>query len=142
MSLTFHYQRTIEGAVPPRKAHPEDSGYDLTVVALKNVENGVYYYDTGIVVEPPQGHYFEIYARSSLCKSGHMLANNVGIIDANYRGNLIVALVKVQPDAADLELPARIAQLIPRQLIHFEAEEAESLTETVRGSGCFGSTGN
>jgi deoxyuridine 5'-triphosphate nucleotidohydrolase len=138
--MSFRYMLTLPNAIPPRKAHHEDTGYDLHLVKLLKEENGVKYYDTGVVVEPSAGCYFELVGRSSISKSGYMLANNVGILDQNYRGNVIAALVKWRDEAPDLELPARIVQLIPRQFIHLEPVLADSLSETVRGAGGFGST--
>jgi dUTP pyrophosphatase len=141
-SLPFKFARTLPDAVAPSKAHPDDSGYDLVLVSKIKEENGVGMYDTGIIVQPPPGFYFEVYGRSSISKTGYMLANNVGIIDQGYRGSIRVALVKVNPEAPELQLPVRLAQMIPRRFEHLEAEEVApgDLNETLRGSGGFGST--
>lgn len=74
-------------------------------------------------------------------KLGYMLANGIGIIDNHYRGPLLVGLLKFDPTAADLELPLRVAQLIPRQIISLDIQIVEDLDETQRGKGGFGSTG-
>jgi dUTP pyrophosphatase len=139
----FKWAKGHPDAVPPTKNRFSDSGYDLTVISKLKEKNGVYYYDTGIKVQPDNGYYFEIVGRSSISKSGWMLANNVGIIDASYRGNIIVALVRVNPDASEIELPMRLVQLIPRQLILMHAQEVdqEELSNTTRGEGGFGSSG-
>lgn len=132
-------------AVVPSKAHVDDVGHDLTLISLaKTFDNGVQLYDTGIRVEPPEGYYVEIVPRSSISKSAYMLANSVGIVDPGYRGNLFVALRKMDPAAPDLELPCKIAQLIVRRAetsvppIHvvFDMDE----TATARGTGGFGSS--
>lgn len=138
---TFKFVRTRQDAVPPRKAHATDSGYDLWLLEKVKEENGMQLYDTGIAVKPPHGFYFELVGRSSISKSGYILANSVGIIDASYRGTLKVALVKVNPEAPELELPCRLVQLIPRQFLHLEAVEVEELDTTTRGVGGFGSSG-
>ena len=52
-------------------------------------------YDTGIQVKPQYGYYFEIVPRSSLSKSGYILANSIGIIDPSYSGNLYIVLIKI-----------------------------------------------
>ena len=70
-----------------------------------------------------------------------MLANNIGIIDSSYTGTIIVALVKIDPVALDIELPCKLVQLIPRKLILMEAVEVDSLEDTERGSNGFGSSG-
>jgi dUTP pyrophosphatase len=137
----FKYKKTLEEAVKPAKAHVTDSGYDLCLVKKIKEENGVIMYDTGIAVEPPLGYYFELVGRSSISKSGYMLANNIGIIDASYRGSLKVALVKINKDAPELELPARLVQLLPRQFVHLDCQEVTDLDDTARAEGGFGSTG-
>jgi dUTP pyrophosphatase len=140
--MAFKYVCLHPDARAPLKAHPDDSGYDLVIIDKIKEENGVSLYDTGVIVQPPAGHYFEIYGRSSIYKSGYMLANNVGIIDQGYRGTLKIALIKVNPHAVDLKLPACITQLIPRQFIHLEPVQVdrEDLDDTIRGADGFGST--
>jgi deoxyuridine 5'-triphosphate nucleotidohydrolase len=138
---SFKYMRTRQDAIPPRKAHVTDSGYDLWLVEKVSEENGMVMYDTGIAVKPPHGYYFELVGRSSISKSGYIMANSVGIIDSSYRGSLKVALIKVNKDMPDLELPCRLVQLIPRQFLHLDAMEVEELDTTARGEGGFGSSG-
>ena len=136
----FKWERGIPEAVPPKKNRYSDAGYDLTLVKKLKENNGVIFYDTGIKVEPDNGYYFELVGRSSISKTGWMLANNIGIIDASYRGNVIVALVRSVPDAPEIELPNRLVQLIPRNLILMNPVEAK-LNDTVRADGGFGSSG-
>lgn len=139
---TFKFKKNIEGAYAPFKNRPSDTGFDLHAIKLKSIKGNVHYLDTGISVEPPPGFYFDIVPRSSLSKTGWMLANSVGIIDASYRGNIIIALIKVDSNAKDLELPLRLVQLIPRQLIYMNHVEISDFDErTVRGDGGFGSSG-
>lgn len=137
----FHFKKTLAEAVPPKKVRPTDSGFDLCLVKKIKEEQGVHWYDTGIAVEPPEGYYFELVGRSSISKSGYMLANNIGIIDYEYRGSILVALIKLRDDAPELELPCRLVQLIPKQLLMMEAREVVDLSSTTRGEGGFGSTG-
>jgi len=140
--MSFRFIKTLPGAIAPTKAHFEDSGYDMVLISKVKRSGRLEYYDTGIAVQPPPGHYFEIYGRSSISKTGYMLANNVGIIDQNYRGSIIAALIKINMDAPDLELPCKLLQLIPRQYIHLEPIEVTELDTTDRGDGGFGSTSN
>ena len=130
-----------ELAVVPHKQRASDSGYDLTLIAERKRLGAVRLYGTGLSVEPPAGYYFDVVARSSIIKTGHMLANNVGIIDRAYRGELMVPVIKVDPAAPDLELPNRLAQLIPRPIVHFRVSVHSNLTSTSRGAGGFGSSG-
>jgi deoxyuridine 5'-triphosphate nucleotidohydrolase len=138
----FRWSRTISGAPAPQKTRFSDSGYDLHLVKKVKVRAKVHYYDTGIQVQPEVGYYFDLVGRSSISKSGWMLANNVGIIDSSYTGSIQVALVRTDADAEEPELPCRLVQIIPRQLILMEGEEVWSLNETQRGDGGFGSTGH
>lgn len=139
-NLLFKYKKTNKNAVAPSKVRASDSGYDLTILNKVKEVNGVEFFDTGIVVEPPLGYYFDLVPRSSLSKTGYMLANSVGIIDRGYRSNLLVPLVKISKDAPDLTLPFRAVQIIPRRICHLRSLEVESFDETHRGEGGFGST--
>ena len=123
------------------KSRVSDSGYDLTLIKVhKKINDIVTIYDTGIQVSPPYGYYFDLVARSSLIKTGYFLFNCVGIIDRGYTGNILVPLAKLDNKADNLELPAKVVQLIPRPIIHFDVIEVESLNDTSRNIGGFGST--
>jgi deoxyuridine 5'-triphosphate nucleotidohydrolase len=140
--MFFKFSKTLNNAVPPKKAHVTDTGYDLCLVEKVKEENGMIMYDTGIAVQPPLGYYFELVGRSSISKTGYIVANSIGIIDASYTGSLKVALIKINKDAPELELPARLVQLIPRQLVHLDAIEVQNLNNTTRAEGGFGSSGS
>lgn len=138
----IQFMRTSNTAVVPTKAFATETGFDLTAISIhKELDNGVILYDTGIVVRPPEGYYTEIVPRSSISKTGWMLANNVGIIDSSYRGNLLIALVPTSDRSIPLELPFCKCQLILRKFEDAELEEVSDLDDTERGSGGFGSTG-
>lgn len=134
-------QRVHPDAILPSKGRVSDSGYDLTVVHKVKSFGPTVLYGTGISLEPPQGWYFDVVARSSIIKLGYMISNSIGVIDRAYRGEIMVPLIKLDPDAPELVLPARIAQLIPRPIVHFPFVEATGLGSTHRGAGGFGSTG-
>jgi dUTP pyrophosphatase len=131
-------------AVVPTKANSNDSGYDLTAVS-DPVFNGVYLeYDTGLIVEPPEGYYTEIVPRSSISKYDLLLCNSVGIIDASYRGRLKLRFKVTGPyeKAKIYSKGDRIGQLILRPLLSSKIEVVNDVSETSRGAGGFGSTGN
>lgn len=98
---------------------------------------------TGIAVQIPEGYVGMVCARSGLAtKRGLAPANKVGIIDSDYRGEVMVALHnhgKVPMTIAPFE---RIAQLVITPYITAEFVESETLEDTARGSGGFGSTGS
>ena len=132
---------TNENAVFPTKGTPDSIGYDLTAISVyKTVNPQTILFDTGLQVKPPEGYYTEILPRSSLTKSGYVLANSVGVIDPDYRGNLLIALTKVVEAAPNLTLPFKLCQLVLRKVEDFELKQVQVLDDTVRGDGGFGST--
>ena len=97
---------------------------------------------TGLAMEIPVGYGGFIYARSGLAtKKALAPANKVGVIDADYRGEVMVALHNHSEKAAVIENGERIAQLVIAPFYKVEFELADELSDTVRGSGGFGSTG-
>ncbi len=129
-------------ARPPFKQRVTDSGYDLTLLYEKKRVGACVLYGTGLVIEPPYGWYLDVVPRSSIIKSGYLLANNVGVIDRGYRGEILVPLIKVDPRAPELELPARVVQMVPRPIVHLGLEQVDASRSSHRGSGGFGSTGS
>lgn len=97
---------------------------------------------TGLAMEIPEGYAGLIYARSGLaCKRGLAPANKVGVVDADYRGEVMVALHNHSAQEQRVVAGERIAQLVVAPFLKASFEEAEELNETVRGEGGFGSTG-
>ena len=97
---------------------------------------------TGLAMEVPEGYAGLIYARSGLAsKRGLAPANKVGVIDSDYRGEIMVALHNHSEEAAVISQGERIAQLIITPYLTAEFTEKEVLEETERGFGGFGSTG-
>ena len=97
---------------------------------------------TGLAMEIPEGYAGLIYARSGLAsKRGLAPANKVGVVDADYRGEIMVALHNHSNTEQKIAPQERIAQLVITPFLKAEFEERESLSDTVRGSGGFGSTG-
>lgn len=138
----FKVNRTTDDAVLPSKAYETDSGYDVTIIGVhKQIHPKLTLYKTGIRVAPDEGYYLELVARSSLMKYGCMLANNVGIIDYSYRGEILVAIYNFEETENKLEIPMKVAQLIPHKIIQLKIIQVDSLDDTVRGDGGFGSTG-
>jgi len=139
---TFSWCKTHQDAVAPSKERVSDSGYDLTIISeVKKFNAKTTLYTTGIKVKPAFGWYLDVVPRSSIIKTGYMLANNVGIIDRAYTGEIMIALIKVDESAPDLELPLRIAQMIPRRIAHVNFNQVDDIEKTTRNDGGFGSTG-
>lgn len=97
---------------------------------------------TGIAMEIPEGYAGLIYARSGIAtKRGLAPANKVGVVDSDYRGEVMVALHNHSEKDGEIEPFERIAQLVVAPFLKVDFEEAEELSDTVRGTGGFGSTG-
>jgi dUTP pyrophosphatase len=97
---------------------------------------------TGLALEVPENHAGLVYARSGLAsKKGLAPANKVGVIDSDYRGELIVALYNHGQEAQIVSPGDRIAQLVVTPVLSCDFVESDILSDTSRGSGGFGSTG-
>jgi dUTP pyrophosphatase len=142
--VTLRFSRLNADARAPAHAHDGDAGYDLHAAEAVRLGAGERAsVGTGIAVAIPEGCAGLVLPRSGLAaKHGITLVNAPGLIDSGYRGEVRVLLLNTdRSDSFDVEVGDRIAQLV---LVRFEsgpAEEAESLDETVRGIGGFGSTG-
>ncbi|MEN9399675.1 MAG: hypothetical protein RL632_776 [Bacteroidota bacterium] len=97
---------------------------------------------TGLYLEIPHGYECQVRPRSGLAlKKGVSVLNTPGTIDADYRGEVGVILFNMSDSAFTVENGERIAQLVFAPVLQVEWDESESLTETERGAGGFGSTG-
>ncbi|MBQ7225210.1 MAG: dUTP diphosphatase [Clostridia bacterium] len=132
-------------AVIPTYGSPYAAGADLyacidTAEAIKPGETKLI--KTGLSIELPVGYAAFIYARSGLAsKRGLAPANKVGVVDCDYRGEIMVALHNHSLTEQTVEPKERIAQMVIAPYITAEFEEVDTLSDTERGSGGFGSTG-
>lgn len=135
-------KRVHEQALPFRQGYDSPAGYDIAgvhILSRKNsVEETITYVGTGWSLEIPETHYVEIHERSSLHKTGFGLANKVGIIDSDYRGELILALRS--NTELDPPLGTYMVQLIPRRKEPVIWVDSDDISETKRGKGGFGSS--
>jgi dUTP pyrophosphatase len=98
---------------------------------------------TGLALEIPENYAGLVYARSGLAsKKGLAPANKVGVIDSDYRGELIIALFNHGTQVQTVSPGERIAQLVITPVLACDFIETQTLSDTARGSGGFGSTGN
>lgn len=134
-----------EGAILPSFGSEWAAGADLYACLEQDVTiapGETAFVPTGLAMELPKGYAGLIYARSGMaCKRGLAPANKVGVIDSDYRGEFIVALHNHGAVPQTVSNGERIAQLVITPVLIPEYVEAESLSETSRGSGGFGSTG-
>lgn len=97
---------------------------------------------TGLSFEIPEGYVGLVYARSGLAtKRGLAPANKVGVIDADYRGEIMVSLHNHSNILQEIDNGERVAQIVIAPFLKAEFEESDELSDTVRGEGGFGSTG-
>jgi len=97
---------------------------------------------TGLAVEIPEGWAGLVFARSGLAMKRDLApANKVGVVDADYRGEIMIALHNHGLEPRTVEPGERIAQLVLTPVLTAEFVEADSLSATARGGGGFGSTG-
>ena len=103
-----------DSAIAPSKNNESDAGFDLWLTKLvkTNENQTVFTYGTGVSIQPPPEFWYMLTIRSSTVKLGYTLANGVGIIDTDYRGEIMVALHKTDSNAKPLELPCKAVQII------------------------------
>lgn len=143
MTATFGFFRMREDAVLPARAHPTDAGYDVCATHVIEITDDIVVLGTGLCVgQWPQGWYLELHGRSSLAQRGWVLANSVGIIDNGYIGEIQIRLRRTSPTVKlDFTRPPKVAQFIPRKQEAVGMAWTETVEQTQRGSGGFGSTG-
>ena len=142
---TITVKKLNEKAILPTYGSDFSAGADLYALIEGSVEflpNETKLIPTGLAMEIPVGYAGLIYARSGLAsKRGLAPANKVGVVDSDYRGEIMVALHNHSDKIQKIEAQERIAQLVVTPFLKAEFIEVETLGETVRGEGGFGSTG-
>ena len=143
--IPVQVKKLNEHAILPTYGSANAAGADLYACADSEItiEPGeTYLVKTGLAMELPEGYAGLIYARSGLAtKRGLAPANKVGVIDSDYRGEIMVALHNHGKEAQIIAHGERIAQLVVTPYIAADFEVADELSDTVRGEGGFGSTG-
>ena len=146
-NMTVKFVKMNDLAKTPTRGSEYAAGWDLYAATSFDViiqPHTTVKFDTGLRIELPEGTFGAIYPRSGLAtKQNLIIRNNVGIVDQDYRGNVIVAIYN--DSDIDQVVPAgtRIAQLVVTPYIPVDFVEVEDgeLSDTVRGEGGFGSTG-
>lgn len=133
----------LNGATMPIYARDGDAGADLVANEAATIPaKGRALVKTGIKIAIPAGYVGLVHPRSGLAlKSGITVLNTPGTIDAGYRGEIGVILFNTTSEDFDVAAGDRIAQLVIQQVSTASFEVVESLDETTRGAGGFGSTG-
>ena len=140
--MKVRFKLLAPNAVAPTKAHPSDAGADLTCASVEvDTRHNCVSYGTGVAVEIPDGYVGLVFPRSSVYKEDLLLTNAVGVIDSHYRGEIKAKFRIMQPHIHRYTVGDRIGQLVVLPYPEIEYEEADSLSETDRGEGGYGSTG-
>jgi len=142
--MDLPFRRLRDGAALPSAQHPGDAGLDLRAVEAAVIAPGERaMVPTGVAVAIPEGHAGLVLPRSGLAsKQGLTLANAPGLIDAGYRGEVICAVINLDPaEPVRIEPGDRIAQLVIVALPTVAPGWVEELPPSARGEGGFGSTG-
>ena len=143
--VRYRMAEAFQDLAPPLYASPGAAGADLRAAVAEPLvvaPGARLVVPTGLVLEIPAGFEGQVRARSGLAlKRGLALANGVGTIDADYRGEVGVVIVNLGNESVTLSRGDRIAQLVIAPVARAVFEEAPLLGETARGEGGFGSTG-
>ena len=143
--MRVNIKKLTETARMPEQGSAYAAGYDLFANVQENVQIEAHrtaMIPTGLAMEIPEGYFGGIFARSGLAaKESLRPANCVGVVDADYRGEVKVALHNDSDEVRVITPGQKIAQLVVVPFLSVEFEQVETLSDTVRGVGGFGSTG-
>lgn len=143
--MIIRYRKTYPDAVEPVRGSEWAAGWDLTCCDIDwDEESKVLVYHTGLAFEIPRGHVGLLFPRSSIYRKTMWLTNSVGVLDADYRGEVLFKYGlrwNTRPEAVLYHVGDRIGQLVVVPIPEVAFIESESLSETKRGAGGYGSTG-
>ncbi len=145
-------KRLNENAVIPFKKHDDDFCYDVVATSCEEIAPNVYKYGTGLALQIEEGNRrmskrrgailgIDARPRSSVWKTGMVLSNCYGTIDAGYTGEISAVFYHVLPKMPKYEPGDRIMQICIGHTYDIEFEEVDELSSTDRGDGGYGSTG-
>lgn len=139
--MKLKIKKLHKDAVIPKYAHKGDAGMDLFSVeeVVISPEERIQI-KTGLAFEVPSGYAGLIWDKSGLSHK-HGLKTLGGVFDAGYRGELLVGMINLSKEKYILEKGHKVAQMVIQKIEHPEIVEVETLSETKRGTGGFGSTG-
>jgi dUTP pyrophosphatase len=143
-ALQIKVKKLNPNAVIPSYSKDGDAGMDLTITEIINHTNNDVTYGFGIAMEIPKGYVGLIFPRSSIRKYDLLLTNAVGVIDSGYRGEIQATfkiIVDDSPFYNKYEIGERGAQIIILPYPQIKFVESDTLSDTDRGEGGFGSTG-
>lgn len=148
LKMKLKVKKLVPDAVLPSYATDGSNGLDFTATGVVYRED-IIEVRTGIAVEIPEGHVGLLFPRSSITKKNFVLANSVGVIDSDYRGEINFNFrIVPESNAAGMfkynkayKQGERVGQLVIVEIPKMEVVEVKDLSDTVRGTGGYGSTG-
>ena len=144
--MELKIKRLTEEAILPIRAHEGDAGIDLTCTNITQEINEcgqlVLVYHTGLAMEIPEGYVGLLFPRSSISNKSLTFCNSVGVVDAIFRGEVVVKMRSTTDVVPAIYKPGeRFAQLVIVPIPEYTITETAELSDTERGEGGFGSTG-
>ena len=140
--MNVNIKKLDPAAKIPTYAKPGDAGMDLTAVSVDFNDWDYLTYHTGLAIEIPKGYVGLLFPRSSVYKTGQQLSNSVGVIDSGYRGEIMLKYTReIESEKVAFKPGDRVGQIIILPYPEIEFQEVQSLSETQRGKGGYGSTG-
>ena len=139
--IKIKFKKLNKRAEIPFYAKDGDAGMDLVATTLIRTSK-FFEYGTDLSMEIPKGYVGLLFPRSSISKTDHYLRNSVGVIDSGYRGEIKLRMSIPTLGETEYLIGDKVGQLILMKLPWVEIEEVEELSDTDRGAGGFGSTGN
>ena len=149
--MKVRIKKLDERAVVPSYSKKGDAGMDLTAINISKDNVGNITYHTGLAIEIPEGYVGLLFPRSSISKKQLFLTNSVGVIDSGYRGEIMAKFKPVMGsyetilelfESNEYQVGDRIVQMIIIPYPQIEFEEVEELSDTDRGYGGYGHTGD
>jgi dUTP pyrophosphatase len=141
MSLKLNIKKLHPDAIVPKYALPSDAAFDLFAINSITISPGhQVVVPTGISMAIPEGYVGLIWDKSSIAiKNG--IKTMGGVIDAGYRGEVLVGVINLSDKEYTFEKGHKVTQMIIQERLHADIVEVDNLSETERGAGGFGSTG-
>lgn len=140
--MEIKFKKLNDKAVLPVKGSEYAAGMDLVATSVSRDDNGIFTYGCGLAAEVPEGHVGLLFPRSSVYKTELIMANCVGVIDSDYRGEIMAKFYESDSDNTNpYGIGDRFAQLVILPIPSVKPVLAEELSETTRGTGGYGSTG-
>lgn len=137
--MELKFTKLDDRAVTPHYASDGAACFDLTAIEADHNGGLTSTYKTGLAFEIPDGYVGLLYPRSSVAKTEQIMANSVGVIDSDYRGEIMFKFQRLGPN--HYQAGERVGQMMIVPVPQMELKEVDSLGETQRGTGAFGSTG-